>query len=63
MHWGDRPIGLIESDVGGTPIGRWAPSGSLDECSGGEDDDVELWNTGWGSLELMKRAMGISGMG
>lgn len=32
MHWGDSPVGLIQSDVGGTPIEAWTSAEALKLC-------------------------------
>ena len=32
MHTGERPVGLIETDWGGTPVQAWTPQAGLQAC-------------------------------
>ena len=47
----DRPLGFIETNVGGTPDQHWSSQDAIDKCKGGEPwnwpanfTDSVLWN-------------------
>ena len=41
-HWGETPIGLVQSDWGGTPIQAWMSPDALKQC--GEHNSGSLAN-------------------
>eukprot|EP00117_Sycon_ciliatum_P036047 scpid34671/ scgid27197/ Alpha-galactosidase; Alpha-D-galactoside galactohydrolase; Melibiase len=45
MHWGKTPIGLVQSDWGGTPIQAWMSPDALQQCGEHNQGDVAVEKT------------------